>query len=192
MGQKEVVRRRKRRTQNSIGDGSGSKIPSNSCAREDNTPSLPLRKFSYGHEPQKKKVNTFSIREFAIATGLDCSEINVEEEIVVTNKTKALAKHLFGQETPPTPKWIEDTLNGAPYKDRDTRMRLALLLISDRVLCRTSAEDEPNEWTNPDNDTFGGNFGEIPNQLPVANNGLVVPDSIRTTSDDLGENEPLI
>ncbi|CAN8290179.1 unnamed protein product [Cochlearia groenlandica] len=54
------------------------------------------------------------------------------------------------------------------------------------------AEDEPNEWTNPGNDTFGGNFGEIPNQLPVANNGLVVPDSIRTTSDDLGENEPLI
>ncbi|CAN8232092.1 unnamed protein product [Cochlearia groenlandica] len=345
MGQKEVVRRRKRKNQNSIGDGSGSTIPSNSCAGEDNTPSLPLRKFSYGHEPQKKKVNTyFSLNHFdvvkkaldkdqletlmvvvlaccpsVLTTDVEMDEVDVISVMPAPEEQQELDSLVWGtDQQDPSVDYLVTLINSkqkfshaswkggvrandifrtknvveegessqsdihtlieevseacyekirASNEELGTKFQdmldLAVTEIQSDVILKFSAlermivglfvhpqsrpaspiilrpatseptnhsdakspeenkstsykdkspcdpkspdtivrnvlgdlnlvEDEPNEWTNPDNDTFAGNFGEIPNQLPVANNGLVVPDSIRTTSDDLGENEPLI
>ncbi|CAN8242505.1 unnamed protein product [Cochlearia groenlandica] len=80
MGQKEVVLRRKGRTHNSVGDGSGSNIPRNNVPREENTSSLPLRKFSYVHEPQKKKVVVLACCLNVLTTDVEIDGICSEEE----------------------------------------------------------------------------------------------------------------
>ncbi|XP_024010294.1 uncharacterized protein LOC112085321 [Eutrema salsugineum] len=79
----------------------------------------------------------FSIREFAIATGLDCSKLPPQRELNERKLSKQ-TKKLFGSSANANPGWIASTLAGRPYKDKETRFKLACLLLIDGVLCPTS------------------------------------------------------
>ncbi|ESQ37550.1 hypothetical protein EUTSA_v10003015mg [Eutrema salsugineum] len=79
----------------------------------------------------------FSIREFAIATSLDCSKLPPQRELNEKKLSKQ-TKKLFGSSANATPGWIASTLSGRPYKDKETRYKLACLLLIDGVLCPTS------------------------------------------------------
>ncbi|XP_024013962.1 uncharacterized protein LOC112088040 [Eutrema salsugineum] len=85
----------------------------------------------------------FSMREFGIATGLDFSSLpslSEGDEAEIKNYTK----ELFGSEKNATPLGIANTLLGRPYKDKDTRFRLALLLLVDGIVCPTSKNTKIN------------------------------------------------
>ncbi|XP_024009616.1 uncharacterized protein LOC112084612 [Eutrema salsugineum] len=79
----------------------------------------------------------FSIREFAITTGLDCSNLPPPKKLK-EDKVNEYTIELFGAERNATPGWIETTLAGRPYKDKATRFKLACLLLIDGIVCPTS------------------------------------------------------
>ncbi|ESQ47568.1 hypothetical protein EUTSA_v10022419mg [Eutrema salsugineum] len=79
----------------------------------------------------------FSIREFAITTGLDCSNLPPPKKFKEDQVNKYTVE-LFGSERNATPGWIANTLAGRPYKDKATRFKLACLLLIDRIVCPTS------------------------------------------------------
>ncbi|XP_024010364.1 uncharacterized protein LOC18014483 [Eutrema salsugineum] len=85
----------------------------------------------------------FSMREFAIATGLDCSTLPLTSE-GDDDEIKSYTKQLFGSEKNATPLWIANTLLGRPYKDKDTRFKLACLLLVDGIVCPTSKNTKIN------------------------------------------------
>ncbi|XP_024010320.1 uncharacterized protein LOC112085344 [Eutrema salsugineum] len=72
----------------------------------------------------------FSIREFAITTGLDCSKLPPPKKLK-EDKVSEYTIELFGSDRNATPGWIATTLAGRPYKDKDTRFKLACLLLID-------------------------------------------------------------
>ncbi|XP_024008040.1 uncharacterized protein LOC112084022 [Eutrema salsugineum] len=79
----------------------------------------------------------FSIREFAITTGLDCSNLPPPKKLKEDQVNKYTVD-LFGSERNATPGWIANTLAGRPYKDKATRFKLACLLLIDGIVCPTS------------------------------------------------------
>ncbi|ESQ43517.1 hypothetical protein EUTSA_v10015691mg [Eutrema salsugineum] len=79
----------------------------------------------------------FSIREFAITTGLDCSKLPPAKKLK-EYQVNAETIELFGSEKNATPGWIATTLAGRPYKDKETRFKLACLLLIDGIVCPTS------------------------------------------------------
>ncbi|ESQ50178.1 hypothetical protein EUTSA_v10002299mg [Eutrema salsugineum] len=79
----------------------------------------------------------FSLREFAITTGLDCSKLPPPPKLK-EHKVSEYTIELFGSEKNATPGWIATTLAGRPYKDKDTRFRLACLVLIDGIVCPTS------------------------------------------------------
>ncbi|XP_024004130.1 uncharacterized protein LOC112081589 [Eutrema salsugineum] len=85
----------------------------------------------------------FSMREFAIAVGLDCSSLPSTSE-GDDDEIKSYTKELFGPGKNATPLWIANTLLGRPYKDKDTRFKLACLLLVDGIVCPTSKNTKIN------------------------------------------------
>ncbi|XP_024013423.1 uncharacterized protein LOC112087770 [Eutrema salsugineum] len=85
----------------------------------------------------------FSMREFVIATGLDCSSLPSTSE-GDDDEIKSYTKELFGSEKNATPLWIANTLLGRPYKEKDTRFKLACLLLVDEIVCPTSKNTKIN------------------------------------------------
>ncbi|XP_024014495.1 uncharacterized protein LOC112088446 [Eutrema salsugineum] len=85
----------------------------------------------------------FSMREFAIATGLDCSTLPSTSE-GDDDEIKSYTKQLFGSEKNATPLWIANTLLGRPYKEKDIRFKLACLLLVDGIVCPTSKNTKIN------------------------------------------------
>ncbi|XP_048634284.1 uncharacterized protein LOC106447818 [Brassica napus] len=95
----------------------------------------------------------YAIEDFALVTGLNCEEppassMREQEKVVVRAKGNAKGKGttskssiweaLFGGEDKPTPNWIMDRLIlGKKYKDSVTRLRLALLVLVEGILCPT-------------------------------------------------------
>ncbi|XP_024009722.1 uncharacterized protein LOC112084663 [Eutrema salsugineum] len=79
----------------------------------------------------------FSIREFAITIGLDCSKLPPAKKLK-EDQVNAETIELFGSEKNATPGWIATTLAGRPYKDKETRFKLACLLLIDGIVCPTS------------------------------------------------------
>ncbi|ESQ46449.1 hypothetical protein EUTSA_v10000713mg [Eutrema salsugineum] len=79
----------------------------------------------------------FSLREFAMTTGLDCSKLPPPPKLK-EDKVSEYTIELFGSEKNETPGWIATTLAGRPYKDKDTRFKLACLLLIDGIVCPTS------------------------------------------------------
>lgn len=91
----------------------------------------------------------FSIEDFALATGLNCSKIGrIKGKRQKIGKGKGKSKdgasvnqlwsQLFGDVKKPTTKWIlEKLLMGKKYKDPLTRFRLVLLFLVDGILCPT-------------------------------------------------------
>ncbi|XP_024011263.1 uncharacterized protein LOC18018899 [Eutrema salsugineum] len=79
----------------------------------------------------------FSLREFAITTGLYCFKFPPPQKLK-EDKVNEYTIELFGSEKNATPGWIATTLAGRPYKDKDTRFKLAYLLLIDCIVCPTS------------------------------------------------------
>ncbi|KAL0740434.1 hypothetical protein Bca4012_081947 [Brassica carinata] len=95
----------------------------------------------------------YGIEDFALVTGLNreepsASSMHGKEKVLVRVKGNARGKgttsnssiweDFFGGEDKPTPNWIMDRLIlGKKYKDSVTRLRLALLVLVEGILCPT-------------------------------------------------------
>ncbi|XP_024016876.1 uncharacterized protein LOC18010240 [Eutrema salsugineum] len=121
---------------------------------------FPDRMFALGNEPENKKVNTsfqltyldtisfaleedhmekLSLSQFGklMEAGLDCSKLPPPKKLK-EDQVNAETIELFGSEKNATPGWIATTLAGRPYKDKETRFKLACLLLIDGIVCPTS------------------------------------------------------
>ena len=95
----------------------------------------------------------YAIQDFALVTGLNCGQIVVVHHQVkgkgvrgkgtgklkLSSASPSIWDVLFGREDKPTTSWIIDRLvKRKKYKDPLTRLRLALLVLVEGILCPTS------------------------------------------------------